>query len=366
MVCSKVFIVGQHDICHACAMGNHNGAVRTERMGWMDLLRGAAILLVAFNHGVLFSTLNSNDTASWLIVLNDFIGPVRMPLMVLLSGMLLTRSVNKGWHRFIDGKLRSVLYPYAVWSVIVIALDSGLRVAQKDNNFLSPLDVLIQPVAHLWFLYYLFIFFVVGFVLARVPSLLIVSFGLLATLVLPGEFQRFFVLFSFFFLGRWLTEQATVVIPIMTRPSTGWVTGSIALPLLAYFAVTGTAIRYQALSVPLVVIAVGFFIWLSIRIEHFPLTRALKYIGQKSVVFYLVQWFPVLIGVEFSMWIAPHSGWVSVAIATAAGLFAGYAAAWITDRIPITNYLFHLPSRSRSKRRTRLRVDRSTPRRDGL
>jgi uncharacterized membrane protein YcfT len=327
-------------------MGNYLNTSAPSRMEWMDILRGVAIILVAFNHGVLFTTLNSEHTARWLTVVTEIVGPVRMPLLVLLSGMLLPQSVAKGWHRFSDGKLRGVLYPYVLWSVLVFLIDSALRVAQGDPDFINPLDAFFRPYAHLWFLYYLFIYFMIGFFVARLPSLAVATAGVVLALVLPDEFQRFCVLLTFFFVGRWIREKESLVIPLMAYRTTGWVTGSIAIVLLSFFAVTGTEVRYEAMSIPLVIVAVVFCIWLSIRFQNLPGTRILKFIGRKSLVFYLVHWFPVLIGVEVGMAVAPASGWISVAIATAFGVGSGFVAAWVTDRFSMARLLFQLPPRS--------------------
>ena len=62
------------------------------RIGWMDTLRGMAIILVIFDHALYHATLNSDSVPEWIATLSLIFNPLRMPLMVFLSGMLLSPS----------------------------------------------------------------------------------------------------------------------------------------------------------------------------------------------------------------------------------------------------------------------------------
>ncbi|WP_108718073.1 acyltransferase family protein [Miniimonas sp. S16] len=118
----------------------------------MDLLRGASIFLVTFNHAILFSV-EFGGAPLVAQVANQALAPVRMPLMVFMSGLLVGPSLAKGWRPYVSGKARRVLYPYVVWSVIVFLMrsigDPSGMVARAPEFLLA---VAIEPVSHLWFL----------------------------------------------------------------------------------------------------------------------------------------------------------------------------------------------------------------------
>ena len=88
----------------------------------MDVLRGTSILLVVFNHAILFASALPTGSPEVAWALNQVFAPIRMPLMVFLSGLLVAPSLARGWRQYLRGKARRVLYPYLVWSAIALVL----------------------------------------------------------------------------------------------------------------------------------------------------------------------------------------------------------------------------------------------------
>jgi uncharacterized membrane protein YcfT len=85
---------------------------------------------------------------------DDLLVPVRMPLLVVLSGMLLTPALAKGPRRFVSGKARTLLSPELVWSGIDV-VHLQLRLWPRGESP-SPEWVLRvwAPPTYLWFLAY--------------------------------------------------------------------------------------------------------------------------------------------------------------------------------------------------------------------
>ena len=71
------------------------------RMTWMDLVRGGAIVLVVFWHAasVPDQLLDGAEPGYYVRKLNAALGPFRIPTLLVLSGLLVERSLAKGTWR---------------------------------------------------------------------------------------------------------------------------------------------------------------------------------------------------------------------------------------------------------------------------
>jgi len=87
-------------------------------MVWMDSLRGAAIIAVVVMHAELEATTATGVTLPAVHLVDALLGPVRMPLLVLLSGMLLPVSLAKGPWSHVRRKLAGIGWPYVVWGLL--------------------------------------------------------------------------------------------------------------------------------------------------------------------------------------------------------------------------------------------------------
>ncbi len=86
------------------------------RVAWVDVAKGIGIFLVVEGHvlpGLQSAGLLPTDEQSpGLRFLHDWTYAFHMPLFFFLSGLFVLRSAQGGLARFLDGKLRTVLYPY--------------------------------------------------------------------------------------------------------------------------------------------------------------------------------------------------------------------------------------------------------------
>ncbi len=88
----------------------------------MDLLRGGAIVLVLALHATLMVEWHHVEPWPALAWINLAFTPYRMPMLMLLSGLMLDRSMRKGWARHYQGKLDRMVWPPLVWAVITHAV----------------------------------------------------------------------------------------------------------------------------------------------------------------------------------------------------------------------------------------------------
>ncbi|NSX38244.1 acyltransferase family protein [Pseudarthrobacter oxydans] len=83
-----------------------------KRMQWMDVMRGAAVLLVILFHTESQISGNLPGYEPIFAIFNDAVAPFRMPTLMLMSGMLLPRSLRKPVGAYLRGKLFVIGWPY--------------------------------------------------------------------------------------------------------------------------------------------------------------------------------------------------------------------------------------------------------------
>jgi uncharacterized membrane protein YcfT len=225
-----------------------------QRMEWMDTLRGAAVVAVVVLHVQLTTSAISGDPLLPLARLDEQLAAVRMPLLMLLSGALLPRSLAKGLRSHVEGKVRAILWPYAVWMLVDLThVFADAAVVGRPVPWEMAGDALHDPPGYLWFLAWLFAFHVLA---AAVPerARAVVAFGGLALAhVVVGagpDLERFLWLFPYFVLGDVLARSLPAVVP----PGTGAAANRLGIPALA--AVGRSSIVYYVSHMPVVVYAV--------------------------------------------------------------------------------------------------------------
>lgn len=157
-------------------------SLATGRIGWIDIARGVGIVLVVVGHverGLVGARIATDP--SWQLfdlALYSF----HMPLFMLLAGLNVPQSLAKGRLTFLRGKLRTIAYPYLLWSLIHGSLLALLAGATNRVHGWSALGAIAwQPIAPFWFLYALMVYMlVVSFTGMR--AVLLVPLALMGTL----------------------------------------------------------------------------------------------------------------------------------------------------------------------------------------
>ena len=316
-----------------------------QRLDWMDCLRGISIVLVVIVHAHQVAATPSGESIPAVVAFNNVFGPLRMPLMVFLSGLFVPRSIAKGARTYFSGKIRSVAYPYFLWSAILIGLFflASVTIGWKVDLSIVP-KVFYAPIEHLWFLAYLFIYFVLAFLFRRVnPLILSAVMMALSFLPMADTGVKFWYLGSFFMLG-----VAAATYPAMWERATKHPVVSLTLlvlPIATLWAMTsrliylpGVPVR-TALVLAVLVGASGVFM----RIAHVAPFAPFRYIGRSSIIFYIVHW-PAII---FSMPILLKVRWLPVdklfVFALVAGLVGPWIIAELTKRSGVVKALFTAP-----------------------
>jgi fucose 4-O-acetylase-like acetyltransferase len=335
------------------------------RLRWMDVLRGAAILLVILSHATrqLSDVVPTVPAVEWLDLV---LTPYRMPMLMFLSGMLLPVALAKPLPTYYLGKVRRLLWPYVVW-VLVLGL-----VGAAPGPLLDPRTW--YATSYLWYLFFLLCYFAVAPVVRRWPAWLVAAGSValvLASVPLDGaqdgRVKLLLYLGGFFGLGhvaaslpRLLgrlttpgTATSTVVVLVGVAPgvvavSTGMDTRGGVFAVLSLVGVLATVVLAQ------VAVRVGG-------------TRFVEWVGRNSIVFYTVH-FPVLIvvaawfGGTAERW-GPLDGTLLVLGAALLSVAVGAAAAAARYRVAPVDWLFVMPLPARSEAFTREFTRAGVPRR---
>lgn len=264
----------------------------TPRHTWMDTLRGLAILFIVGLHSValpaILSGVPSPHVFQYLIAA---VTPYRMPMLMILSGMLLGRALAKRPWPYALGKIRTLVWPYLIW-VSVYFLVTAPSAFPSWEEWIAT--------SWLWYIFFLAAYFAIAPVLVHLPLWLTPILLWTASAIVPDvRWTEFFLYAGYFFAGHALWQNRDR----LRRFDRPWV--AVAAALAAVVLAAGYVLQERGVTflvplrneeliyAPATLVGVGALILLARRIpERF--TAVLRFFGRNSVVFYLVH-FPIQI-----------------------------------------------------------------------
>ncbi|BBF68442.1 acyltransferase [Sphingobium sp. 3R8] len=255
----------------------------------IDLLKGVLILLVMAGHAMELA--HQQHLALWIGA------GFRMPLMIGISGYLLnlTRTRTEQTGVLLGRYGERMLLPWLV-ALIVYLLVSGWSV-----SWITPLDLMLRPPFHLWYVPVLF-FLILVTRLLPLPPLLLLAIGApisLATMYgfgldhgpvgisLMSPDSRFLRFPVYFFFGMLMAEKGLptrylgIALLVMALGLTWW----------AGLRGSGNGLAYVPARLMMCLGLIALLPRLSaLRLSFAPLNR----IGRDSLFFYL--WHPLVMG----------------------------------------------------------------------
>jgi len=133
------------------------------RINWVDHAKGIGIFLVVLGH-MIRALIESKMVANsnWIAFADQWIYAFHMPLFFLLSGLFIQKSTEKPFGIFISSRVKTIVYPYFIWSF----LQGGLQIVlgKFTNNkveFNALFKIIYNPIMQFWFLYCLFMMIVI-------------------------------------------------------------------------------------------------------------------------------------------------------------------------------------------------------------
>lgn len=324
--------------------GSPPRASTSARIEWMDVLRGGAIVLVVLFHSETQIRGNIDGYPRWLHLFNEAVGPFRMPLLMILSGMLLKKSLSKPLDVYIKGKLRSIGWPYIVWSfALLFLLGATSRITNNEITWQHFAEIFYHPPGHMWYLAYLLIFYVAVLLIPQKVRAYVALFSLMvAAMTADGDWRKMFFLFFFFLLGdligrNWFHVEALVMnrATILASLLTALVLGACA----SYALID----RYDSITAPFIVLSVPVFIFLASVLKSRRLGKFLESQGRHSIVYYVTHTLVLTISYNvFEVFHLAHAVVLS-AILPALALGCGYVLVNLR-RFAVVDALFIMPS----------------------
>lgn len=260
----------------------------SQRLAWLDIARGIGIILVVAGHverGLVSSNIAKSDVWS---VLDLGIYTFHMPLFMLLAGLNVTTSLKKGKSSFLVSKIRSVILPYLIWSIIQGSL--LIIFAGSTNNSMGLVDLFSigwKPISPFWFLYALFVYFCI--VTVTIDRYILILMGLCSIILAdsfdPGSFVNLLCHHFLFFVigataGDWIkawspSRPTLILLAGMAGYFIGW--QILAPDKTAYSSVTALPCAIMGM---VVVLAIARMLDRS--------APYLEWIGQRSMPIYVM------------------------------------------------------------------------------
>lgn len=310
------------------------------RHSWMDFLRGFAILLVIAFHSTKMLSRVDLMPPMWLKDATEFFALYRMPTLMFLSGLLLPQSLKKDTVTYFTGKIRSVLWPYLVWSGVTALVFS------RDVSSIQAIVSLLNAGSYLWFLFFIGLFYGFAYFVKRVNPLAIavVAFVVaVAALFASKGIQvqsRMFYLMSYFFLGAFVARHWDAFLTFVDKRTS---LVAVLIAILGGIAAAYFDLKSQPMAVPVVFAFIVGACYLSRKVADKPWAQLPNYVGQNSLKFY-VSHFPAIylfdvLGTQLGL---EHSGVLavlSIFVALAVGMIFSVAS----EKSVAVQWLFSAP-----------------------
>src|SRR6202035_4393700 len=144
------------------------------RVDWVDYAKGICIIMVVMMHSVLGVEAAAGQTGFMHLVVM-FAKPFRMPDFFLISGLFLSRVIDRDWRTYLDRKVVHFAYFYVLWVRIQFAVKAPYFASLHGWSYVAEQYALafIDPFGTLWFIYLLPIFFVVTKATRDVPPVIV-------------------------------------------------------------------------------------------------------------------------------------------------------------------------------------------------
>lgn len=328
---------------------------KQNRIHWVDYAKGIGIFLVVLGHVCRGLKLSSVLDPLFAASIDRWIYAFHMPIFFFLSGLLVKHSVSKPLKTFVIDKLKTLAYPYFVWSVIQgLLIYMTSHYTNSSISLSNILGIIYQPILIFWFFYVLFIISIfyklacdlkASSIHFLIFSLILYCLHLIQPPVISWEVMDLVCRFTIYFaLGAAISDQ---LMPRLNQISVFTLISITISGFLAITAIVWLNLAENQLFVPLIaMIGVSATIALSILLEQFKFANFIKLWGLLSLQIYVAHTLctsgtRVLLQNLFNF----TNPFIHITLGTILGIYAPIALNWLCQQGKFP-YLFVFRSKS--------------------
>ena len=326
-------------------------ALAHHRLDWVDVAKGFCIIMVVTMHSTL-GVEKAAGATSWMGALVEFARPFRMPDFFLISGLFLSRVIDRDWRTFLDRRVVHFLYFYLLWLTIQfgfkgpgMVMDEGVAALLRAYV----LAIFVEPFGTLWFIWMLPVFAVVVRLTRKVPVpvMLLVGAALEIAPIMTGHvaIDEFCERFVYFYAGYALARGVFGAARWTGGHRSPALVGLALWALVNFAAVASGWSTVPGLSLALGVAGALAVIATATLLVDIPrVGRALRFLGEHSIVVYLAFFLPMaaMRTALLKTGIIPDLGLVSL-ITTVFAVVVPLVIWWMSLRLG-WNFLFERPA----------------------
>ncbi|MBD8064339.1 acyltransferase family protein [Devosia sp. PTR5] len=335
--------------------------VEKHRLEWVDMAKGLSIFLVVMMY---CAASVGEDTGQvgflhWTIA---FAMPFRMPEFFLISGLFLSRVIDRPWRTYTDRRAVHYWYFYALWALIHIGFKVAL-VARDPGGALSYVAwALIEPYGVLWFIYMLAVFGLVAKLLhdLRAARWAVLAVGAVLQMAsihtgsyLVDQFAAYFVYFYagfvfapyIFRMAAWAGDNVLAAIAILAA----WAVVNAVMVFSPGFRMDPVHIQMGWAALPgvhlvMAMLGAGAICLGASLLIKIPFMDWLRWLGAKSLVIYVAFVLPMGIVRTLLLKLGVEEPNVVSLIAMVAAITCPILLWWLTEITGWGKFLFERPS----------------------
>jgi uncharacterized membrane protein YcfT len=319
------------------------------RVDWVDYAKGICIVMVVMMHSVLGTEIAAGHEGFMHAVV-EFAKPFRMPDFFLISGLFLSRVIDRDWRTYMDRKVVHFVYFYVLWVTIQFGFKApGMAAAQGcTHTGMQYLESFIEPFGTLWFIYLLPIFFVVTKLTRRLPAWAVLgaAIALETARIATGwtVIDEFASRFVYFYAGYLFADQV-FQLSDTARPRPMLAVGGLVI----WAIVNGLLVKAGFSEWPLVSLVLGFagasaIIVTGTLLAQMNWLTILRHFGEHSIVIYLAFFLPMATSRALLVrsGLVPDVGLMALLV-TISGVVGAWVIWWLALRLH-ANFLFERPA----------------------
>ncbi|UYO00621.1 MAG: acyltransferase family protein [Devosia sp.] len=332
-----------------------------DRLDWVDMAKGLSIFLVVIMY---CASSVGEDTGQigflhWTIA---FAMPFRMPEFFLLSGLFLSRVINRDWRSYADRRIVHYFYFYALWALIHIVFKVALVGGDPAGAASYLAWAVIEPYGVLWFIYMLGVFGLVSKLLhdIRAPHWAVLAVAAILQMAsihtgsyLVDQFAAFYVYFyagyvfapQLFNLANWASQHIAAALGVLLA----WALANALMVFSPGFAMDPVHIQMGWAALPglhLILALAGStaIVITAALLTRVPMMDWLRWMGSKSLVVYVAFVLPMGIVRTILLRLGVDEPNLVSLVTMVVAIAAPLALWWMVQKTGIGKFLFERPA----------------------